>query len=251
MSGIFRQGLGKGQLERSATYKPGVAQVDQRFITRVIQEFLAADFPAKYQIQAYILHRSTGLAERLLETPKADDFNPQAFLDELAHRLAIEGRPNRGRKDIFSHPEYLLDPMLQVLYNRGYNGLLVDAVELEPSILSSTGKYLAGKPGELLTYEYNGDLQSCGEDSQYCHITSRKPVTKVGYGAENSVFRINARVSGWGSAPKDDPRYFIGKLADDRSLMLESVFWRRGNTLYLPDEDGNWEEVGDLNRVKE
>ncbi len=176
---------------------------------------------------------------------------------------------------------YLLDPLLQALYNLGRNGF---TLLLPPSLEEPRGYHLAtglkGKKGRPLEVTVRTPLvQMLGCGAEYCKITLHGDSKHPGSGgAQHSEFICNGEVEEVGWYPAEHCTYYVRSAASinaggvrvkqctfyvsehvsdgDVERLRQGTFFfsgekkgflfrsfMRNNRLFEPDGSGDWQEV--------
>ncbi len=219
--------------------------------------------------------------EELLQEYLPRDFQAQLFLDTILFHSLHPRQDIEDEQIDFSRLTTLGNPLIQALYRSGYNDLTLDLTCL-PLKTGEVASYLSGKADESLgplrltvSTDYAANV---GAYVKNCDITVVGDVQKLGFKAEESVFRstheviysgrlaknsdfyLNSALSidvreergHHGGPPKyaDGCNYFISSevSALEKAWLEDSHFfsphWRDERCyLYVPDEAGQWEEV--------
>lgn len=236
MSKIFKGKMGPDGLKKGATYKRGSGGVSYRAAEELVEKFLAVDLVEIYnrKNEQGMYGELADLATLIIEPHNTKEFNPQVFLDAAVLSLSEAG----GQSDFIDlrkEPDYLIEPVLQALYNLGHNKLIVDPMHLQYPP-TDFGFYLQGEPDNLLTFSYNCSVGWLGNSVKYCKIKTAGAVGKLGEKAENSIFYVNAQITNWtanGEDLKGDWEHLI---------WLPLQFFDRGNRLFVRQGKG-WKEL--------
>lgn len=237
MSGIFKGRFGEGEVKRGASYKAGLGGVSYEAAEELVRQFLDVDLVQMYitATEPQIYGRLADLAASLIMPYNTGEFNPQGFLDTAVHRLAEAGEPVFF-VDVRAEPDYLIEPVLQALYNLGHNNLIVDPMHL-PYPPTDMASYLHGEPGNPIAFSYNGPVDWLGNNARHCRIQTGGGVRALGKNAESSTFYVTAPITGWTANPEE--------MKEDRDdiICLPLEFFARGNTLFVSDGEGSWKEL--------
>lgn len=234
MSGIFKAKLGSEDLRKGASYKPGSGGISYEAASTFMEQFLAIDLiqMCLRRDEPQMYGELVDLATSFIEPHNTEEFNPQGFLDAVIHRLAEAGEPEYG-VDVRDEPDYLIDSMLQALYNLGYNNLVVDPMYF-PYPPEDMASYLHGEADNPLTFSYNGSLSWLGNNARHCRIKAGGGVKVLGKDAESSVFYVKSPIEKWTANPED-----LKENRDDL-ICIPLDFFDKGNKLYVPDGKGDW-----------
>ena len=165
MSGSRFEGLEPGELD-TAAYTQGERGAHAGLVSRLIS--LVSDERASYLgLDSAALH-----IRSLLE--KHPISNANAFLDEIVLELAACAPASES----FSHSHHLLDPLVQALYDRGHDHLVLDITPLQkpPLMLAD---FLHGTPERKLTLTIIGDLYCVAQQAHNCAITCTGTISGV------------------------------------------------------------------------
>lgn len=238
MSGkIFKRKVGKGEIEKGATYKRGSVGGSYKTAEGLVEKFLAVDIPHYYdRITGERMNKGlVDLATAILEPRVTEEFNSQGFLDAVVFSLAEAGEPFYFC-EMRSEQELLIEPVLQALYNFGHNNLIVDPMPLQYP-LTDLGFYLQGRPDNLLTFTHKDNLNCLGSNVKYCKIKNHGYVRKLGQWAEHSIFYVDAPILTWLANPE------ALKDGEEDVICLPQDFFDNGNTLFVPDGEGGWRKL--------
>ncbi len=224
----------------------------------------------------YLLDGIKKRADFLTEELRLDTeaLEPNAFLDAILPALTRYGFLDSQGMHL---GEMLLDPLIQALYNVGYNDFIIDT---SGSGLSRTdiGNGLTGRRGNPLNMRFIGRVRHFGAYVSDCslelHGTSFGS-DSVATGAYRSDFKFKENISAFGNsarkctftfnslrnylsqiqqlrwgidAPNNSKVYVHEVLAEAEIDLLNSAHFftynsRHRNQLYVPDDSGGWEEV--------
>ncbi len=237
MSGIFKGEMGNGTGKKSASYKQGSGGASYEAAEELVRQFLDVDLVQMYitATEPQIYGRLADLAASLILPYNIGEFNPQGFLDTAVHLLAEAGEPVYF-VDAREEPDYLIEPVLQALYDLGHNSLIVDPMHL-PYPPTDMASYLHGEPGNPLAFSYNGPVGRLGNNARHCRIKTGGGVRVLGKNAESSAFYVTAPITGWTANPEEM------KEGRDDVICLPLEFFDRGNTLFVPGGSGDWKEI--------
>lgn len=237
MSGIFKGKMGKEGLEKGASYKSGSGGVSCKAAGELVERFLALDLIMMHfrTTEEKIYGELTAQATAIIEPYNTEEFNPQGFLGTAVHLLAESGEPVFW-VDVRAEPDYLIEPMLQALYNLGHNSLIVDPMHL-PYPPTDMASYLHGEPGNPLAFSYNGPVGWLGNNARHCRIKTGGYVKVLGKDAEDSTFYVKARIRRWTASPEE--------LKDEMEdiIYLPLGFFDKGNKLFVPGGESGWKEL--------
>lgn len=266
MSGtIFKGRLGKGELERSATYKPGEGAYDPALVDDIIKEFLGMTPKDRYLVPTWddgeFFERCVEGFTRKLQPGAGGDFDSQSFLDALVRELTVR------EAGIFhlSRMDTMFSPLLQALYRIGYNGFCLDALHLpvRPFRMMTS---LSGTADNPLRAAYNGAVWCFGEYASHCSLECVGEVQYMaGQKAEHSELLLHVPPEEMGDSAEDTafflpgvdevtlpqildyiypPRIQViikkGELVTEATI--ERHFFTKGNNIYIPDGNG-WRGV--------
>ncbi len=228
----------------SGSYAAGASDAEERAASAVLEEFLSIDL-VRYELRFTddrIFRELVACARLTLAHSWSEGFSSQGFLDALIAGLALSGEPVFGL-DIRKDPDYLLDAVVQALYDLGENNLLMDTAQLSRQPFE-IGARLRGTPERPLAFTYRGDLSWVGHNCSHCKIFVNGYASTVGMGAFYSEFSINCPV---GKVLLDG--YFDDKMSvaggDEKVAVHVEYprFFLAGNRLTVPDGEGGWQEV--------
>ncbi len=165
MSGAAFEGLGPGEPD-TAAYSGGEERAHLDLVRELVSWTSSKRTP-------YLGLDCAALSIRqLLEKHHVSDAN--SFLDGMVSELA-ECEP---ALETFSHSHYLLDPLVQALYDMGHDHLVLDATPLQkaPFMLAD---FLHGTAERKLTLTIMGDLTCVGQQALNCAITCTGTISGV------------------------------------------------------------------------
>lgn len=243
MSGMLGPEICRGD-DGSGSYAAGTSDAEERAASAVLEEFLSMDL-ARYEMR-YTDERTfrelVACAKLTLGPFLAEGISSQGFIDALLAGLDSAGEPE-FYVDIRTEPDYLLDAVVQALYDLGENNLIVDATLLRRPPFEM-GARLHGTPESPLTFTYRGDLSWVGHDCYHCKVFVDGHASVIGKGAFYSEFSITAPVGKVFLDGYFDDRMSIAGGDERFAVHVEYPrFQCAGNKLYLPDGAGSWKEV--------
>lgn len=250
---IFKPSAQMGKQQDGARYKP----VSPTYDPALIKKLLSHCYPGNPRPGISLSDEFAPL----ITTHAQEDFDPRQFLDAVV----AEASTARGLSSS-SYLDDFLTPVVQALYNLGYNSFELDLSFCDTgnsAVTLATG--LRGKPGKLLEVTYKGispyEVSNCNE---FCKVTLDGAAESVGSGSGWSEFTVTGRVPL--HTLGDAGSYCVFRLAepdpcelmfcdyidpvteDDYEPVLSYLenegFFTRGNELYFPDGQGRWKEVG-------
>lgn len=196
-----------------------------------------------------------------LEEIVPEDAPGQTTLDGLMFRLT-----HGVSSDLRSHSGGFLTAVVQVLYNRGENDLVIDTTLWEghpPHI----AYFLEGTEDRLLKLTYRGYIGQFGRDADYCDfnfigggttcgtdtnhsifrlkIPEDQSMHQLGYGGEDNVFYADGKVNIAGAAGHDSTYHLSEQPMWDALDGTHSFkkFKENGNILYI-GRGGEYEKIG-------
>ncbi len=264
MGSIFKAGLGKGNVEKGASYKAGEGAYDPALVDDIIKEFLGMTPQDRYLVPTDNRDFFEQCVERSTRTiqPEVDgDFDSQGFLDALVKELTVReaGTFHLCRMDT------LFSPLLQALYGLGYNGFCLDVLHL-PATPYRMMTYVSGTEDNPLRATYTGAVWRFGEYVSHCSLECVGEVQDMaGQKAEHSEFLLHVAPEEMGDSAKNSLFCLSGvdKLTISQTLdylyppriqlilksggsfteaTTERHFFTKGNRLCIPDGNG-WKEV--------
>ncbi len=123
-------------------------------------------------------------------------FDPDLFLEEYI--LALRKEDLVMEPD--NHLSCFLTPMIQFLYNNGYNYFHVKADDWTPSSIAG---HLTGTEEFPLNLVYVGNVENFGRRSRNCVMTVKGNVEYAGYKSESSSYKIEGKAEVVGGSAKD------------------------------------------------
>ncbi len=261
----------------SEPYIPGGPVPNLQLIVNLVQEFTSDDsidrvenYPGSLTCECI-----GGRMQEFIESRIDEEFDHNEFLDNLISYAAETGLFADGYLGEYLNT-YLLDPLVQALFNLGYNdfkmdmsiamitdnifcvGFGLDGKEDKRLQLSTNGAYLCelGTSSVWTEITHHGDTTSIGHDGYHStyHVIGKVELRYIGFGASESEFYVNPDNIYWhGEDENLSPsgrEYFILDY-----LKKEHEFWRRkkpgskvkmektNNHLYFPDDEEGWREV--------
>ena len=197
-------------------------------------------------------------AERMLADHISDGLNIHGFLDVVIQYLHRELEPE-AQKEAW----LVLDPVVQALYNIGYNDFFLD-LSCFDAPLRSCGHKLEGKESRPLVARYLGDVSHFGCWTRYCHLGFRGRIMyylghssshsafaftgeadNAGYGAQECEYLLDTEESMPINPHRNENCTFTlttPPLRLELNRFQNLGFFERGNTLLIPDGEG-WKEV--------
>ncbi len=265
---ILDEMLGEAPEQREH-YEPGCPEHDCGLVEEIIQTVLFDEVKDTY-LSASVYHNMIDLFDRLvdkctsiLEPVVTTEFHHNLFLDHVVSELSQKASSAQLAK-----MSTLFSPLIQTLYNLGGNNFFLDT--------SPIGKmpytmmcYIKGKDDEPLSLTYKGDTHCFGDYTKHCRfIIFGKVESHAATRAKHSVFRLQEMdgvvgefanscrfyVPSQKNVPYRTPLsaecdYYLAKpLGESEQEWLDNLRctefldgWK--NSLYVPDEDGEWKEV--------
>ena len=267
MSGTAFEGLeGAVPAADGESYTGGALTCDPGLVEGCVAKFMALVEGGTYLIpdeegRGFFREIAGTCTERL--RPHVDEgFGHQAFLDALVAKLEREATPfHVARLDT------LISPVLQALYSLGRNGFDIDLTSL-PGLPYRMLTFLEGTKDNPLRIAYRGGrvrhfgemLSHCSvaasavvEDyaakgARHCEMTFGEGDFGVGFEAESCTFHVRSA----SSVPEraySCTYYLADGIPDDPvatwwpGRLDYFGFFRRDNTLFVPDGDGGWKET--------
>lgn len=258
MSSIFKDRMGDGAVEKGASFKRGCSGLNHPLVEELIG-CLTEQNPDQYRQSHYY--------DRIVETEFPDDFDHNLFLEGLMTRLAA-AEPG----EYLERLEYMFNPLLKSLYNKGCNGFELDFSNY-PTLAWMAGGF-QGEPERVFELIYNGDVHTFGRAADYCKINyngrstffglratwsylcADQIVVCPGLEAEDSMFRFirgtpelwTPRGIGMRNTNHEQPKrcaFFLDQGSDDVDMdyLVKEQFFERENSLWVPDGKGGWEKV--------
>ncbi len=188
-----------------------------------------------------------------------EDIDPRQFLDAVVLEASAKGASS------FMLTE-LMSPMLQALYNRGHNDFVIDFAlySLDRPVLATTLAHdLKAEPDRRLKAMFLGiDVTMFAQYVENCDLVLDGEVYHLGNDSTDSKFTVTKQVhlvplGQWASGCEFRlyqpdycesmlSEYILGELQPEEPALkfLENHgFWKRNNTLYVPDDSEEWSEV--------
>ena len=190
------------------------------------------------------------LTPHLLATLEGE-FSTNVFLDCICRKVE-EWRP-----EAYGSQAFMLNPLIQALYNLGFNDFIVD-LTLFHTPLSRIGEYLHGVGEHRLRVSYLGKtIGGVGGKSRSCEFTL-SPTSMIGNSTRSCKYYLESTkpLYDWAKSRFNNRtgeisdlwmpswcRYSVKETVDKhldflRQSGLFGTF--SGNTLYVPDNKGNW-----------
>ena len=218
------------------SYVPSLSGAEERAAKSVLEEFLSLDL-ARYEVRfpdERISRELAACAKLSLSHFWSEGFSSQRFLDALVSGIDSAGEPERYL-DIRNEPDYLLDAVVQALYDLGENNLIIDGTML-PRPPFEIGTRLRGTLERPLAFTYRGDLSWVGRNCSHCKVFVDGYASTVGRGAHYSDFTINCPVGMvFLDGFFDDKMTLAGGEADCAVRVEYPRFFLAGNRLTVPD----------------
>ncbi len=252
---IFRDGLGKGSSSgRGGRYKLPEAAADRELVETLFKRYISLDSQGEIGHHEPRYLEEVACLEGLVPDVVAGQTTLDGMMFKLSHKISPELRWHSGG---------FLTALVQVLYNRGENGFVIDTSlwEGHPPFL---GWFLKGKGDRLLELLYRGSIGQFARDTDYCDLTLIGAGTTCATNATHSVFRLKmpegqsmhqlgcngsdnrfyaeGRVTIAG-AESHDSTYYLSEWPNWESPEPFERFLENGNILYI-GKDGTYEKIG-------
>ena len=275
---IFKGALGSED-EKGARYKPGSGEYGSGAVGDLIALYSSGELRKlcpHWAGKAGFSDLVAVLEPRIASQADIKSLNANLFLEDLASCI-LQGVELTGRPDVFST---LLDPVMQVLYNHGHNGLAIDFSLFPPDYLE-VGGTVEGEEGRVLRMTYKGTFEDvgfyvkhvrlelygtsrwAGANAQFSEFILHDPVTFMGTNASDCTYHILAAPTVdtllWGDRNsfyfhtglssdvqerirlKQDARAWLG----ERDVLVRDwgIFFNNGNRIFIPKGEDEWEEI--------
>ena len=242
------------------SYDPGEADCDLRFVDALVQHYIEE----KRDISYFDRAKNTLKLMPMLERGIKDDFHPNAFLDCLMTRLGQwwDEQDKIYRSILGPNLEIFLDMVIQGLYCKGYNDLVVtlsplgdyfrDEMDIANLFIASEDRPLRlkcigdvkdfGRYAKNCVLELDGDAWSAGKDARSSRFILHGNVEEIAEKSEHCRFDIEqpAKI---GSGAKDTVIYARDGVSKG-GLSSWGYVREETNTLYVTDSNGAWGRVG-------
>ncbi len=235
----------------SEEYLPAPASPESSLAAAVAQLYFSLSHP--FDRASFRRHlESSGLCEGI-QRPGEGGLDTGRFFSTLAERMTDYAGPH----DI-AEAGWLIDPVTQALYARGYNDVPIDLRPLRKPVPVGSG--LAGAPERLLRATYIGDALSLGYGCSCCDITHEGSHQRAGLNARESIFHLD-NINLWalltagtervGDRQPERCTFYVRGSIEPGALFSVRVgcphlfreFLARGNTVLARGEEGDWCEV--------
>ena len=276
MSGAAFEGLEQALSDEGTaeSYEPG-SRIDMSGLAEALVAPYADDTLIDMAImqpfimpEKYLMEGKNVLAA-ILKPRIGEGFDPTMLLDDVVHLLS--GLPYTPLHSTFPH--LLLDPLVQLLYDAGYNNFLIDLCQL-PTPPANMAHFLRGEQKRPLLVKYLGDVShAIGLRLRHARLEHDGSLVgeapSIGYGSEMSRFILHGETDRAGGKARGcvfhflreghlpvqkKPRnhgcsFYSGKLAlprkemeRDGSILSQVASFAQRNRYYC-GKDGAWQEV--------
>ncbi len=251
-------------------YEPGKKVSDHKLVSTILHYFLDPENSANSFTQEHykIMIRDAELGE---------NFDHQQFLDAIVnglHQHRIESEEQGRHEPNFHFLQYMFNPILKGLYDRGFNNFHLDLSDFPE--LFWMGAQLYGTEDNHFVLYYKGEVHTFGSDCTHARIFAEGPFNHVGGESLDSKFTFSEAEYSVGlkaercafhidtgnpytwiqdiagkhlneDVPKGCEFYFEKGIEDSDDVIAYSTivewFSGHGNTFLIPDGSGGWEEV--------
>lgn len=265
MSGkMFKKKVGKGKTEKGASYKRGQPGPELDLATKVAKLYLSGRLTEKYNgaKPRDSFDRSLGMILESLDGYEIGDMDPHLFLEMAIQKISQTTEHTK-------HTHCLIDPLVQALYLNGLNDFSIDLSPL-PLWPVYCGSFLTGDGDNQLTASYVGKkVNQFAYDSTDSVLRLKANALTVGHKSTSVVVKSDGKSGSVGWRGNGCDYEIIGSKAiinpyenhncvfrvesfcvesdaaydGDLKTLQEIGFFRRGNTILVPDGKGGWEEV--------
>jgi len=238
-------------------YEPGKLGYPEGILDEILELYLdipEEDFSETRDNLEPVIGRA---AYKLCLYPR-DEFNPNALLDGLLHKLYA-----KATDSYLTSGGHLVSAVMHILFNLQYNDFLLDVSPYPttyPNGLNSIACDLRGEPDRYMKVTCIGDIKEVGIGLDYCDLSYKGTVVNVACGAKHSILTLQGSFKYFGMVSEDSefhvPAHYTPKLstlmkrctvyADSDDIDLETLpekFFLKENTLRVPDGAGGWKEV--------
>lgn len=169
MGSIFKAKLGKGTVEKGASYKPGARGFDYKTVRWIVEPLLDGSLHKRLNsswnvaVPAYMGE----LISRLGGAAHCKELDHNALLESVIGELSENAEQNE-----FHYPDYLLNPLVQALYLAGCNDFYLDLTRVQKVITDpfAVATRFKGESGRWLRATYVGEVSSLGVGSTHCDL---------------------------------------------------------------------------------
>ncbi len=268
MSGAAFEGLeGLRQQEAGPGYDAPAGRVEAGLAGVIIENAFSTHYPKARNGQDGLTMRAESL-RTALESGHGTAFDPDILLDEVIAEVHRMDSLTDFEQTYWT--SYLLDPLVQALYDMGHNCFLIDlaalgnqeclAIHLTGAIHDFAGNAAAPLTATYLTDSvtvFATDVRNCrltlkgnasyaGASSSLSDLTLLASVGTCGIDAANCSFTLGAVEPVLKSAQNlRHCEVYVkdGVSLPDRVDLHLKGFYRNSNTLYVPARDGGWRRL--------